>query len=208
MRYNHQWAVELFQEFLAKHQNELTAPMIVAAEFVMEAHRGQTRKSSDIPYVSHLFEVAGILMEHKACENLVIAGLLHDVLEDTNKTIADMECLFAPSKAKEIIKLVLADTEKDKSMPWKQRKLETIGYLKRTKSKNGILLIAADKLSNLRSFYRTLQDCGESMWQDYNSGKEDQHWYYETIGELLNNKLSNYNKINKEYKELLKVVFK
>ena len=190
MRYNHQWAVELFQEFLAKHQNELTAPMIVAAEFVMEAHRGQTRKSSDIPYVSHL------------------SGLLHDVLEDTNKTIADMECLFAPSKAKEIIKLVLADTEKDKSMPWKQRKLETIGYLKRTKSKNGMLLIAADKLSNLRSFYRTLQDCGESMWQDYNSGKEDQHWYYETIGELLNNKLSNYNKINKEYKELLKVVFK
>ena len=36
MRYNHQWAVELFQEFLAKHQNELTAPMIVAAEFAQK----------------------------------------------------------------------------------------------------------------------------------------------------------------------------
>ena len=62
MGYNHQWAVELFQEFLTRYQKELTAPMICAAEFAIDAHKGQTRKSSDIPYVSHLFEVAGILI--------------------------------------------------------------------------------------------------------------------------------------------------
>lgn len=141
MGYNHQWAVELFQEFLTRYQKELTAPMLCAAEFAIDAHKGQTRKSSDIPYVSHLFEVAGILIDNKACENLIIAGLLHDVLEDTKKTVSDIECLFAPAKAREIIKIVMADTEKDKSLPWKDRKLETIAYLKRTRSKNGMLLL-------------------------------------------------------------------
>lgn len=208
MGYNHQWAVELFQEFLTRYQKELTAPMICAAEFAIDAHKGQTRKSSDIPYVSHLFEVAGILIDNKACENLIIAGLLHDVLEDTKKTVSDIECLFAPAKAREIIKIVMADTEKDKSLPWKDRKLETIAYLKRTRSKNGMLLIAADKLSNLRSFHRTLQECGENMWNDYSCGKNEQYWYFETIGKLLNNKLRNYSNINKEYKELLKFIFK
>ena len=116
MGYNHQWAVELFQEFLTRYQKELTAPMICAAEFAIDAHKGQTRKSSDIPYVSHLFEVAGILIDNKACENLIIAGLLHDVLEDTKKTVSDIECLFAPAKAREIIKIVMADTEKDLSL--------------------------------------------------------------------------------------------
>ena len=71
-----------------------------------------------------------------------------------------------------------------------------------------MLPIAADKLSNLRSFRRTLQECGENMWNDYSCGENEQHWYFETIGELLNNKLRNYSNINKEYKELLKFIFK
>lgn len=207
MKYNHQWAIELFREFLSRYQNELTAPMICAAEFAIDAHKGQTRKSSNIPYVSHLFEVAGILIENNACENLVIAGLLHDVLEDTKKTIQDIECLFAPVKAREIIKIIIADTEKDKSLPWKERKQETINYLKKTRSKNGMLLIAADKLSNLRSFCKSLHELGENMWKDYSGNKNEQHWYFETIGELLSNKLSNYSTINKEYKELLEYLF-
>lgn len=41
MGYNHQWAVELFQEFLTRYQKELTAPMICAAEFAIDAHKGQ-----------------------------------------------------------------------------------------------------------------------------------------------------------------------
>lgn len=208
MRYNHQWALELFQDFLNRYEKKLTAAEIRAAEFAVEAHMGQTRKSSDIPYVFHLFEVAGILIDNKASENLVIAGLLHDILEDTKKTKADITSLFSPTKAAEIIKIILADTETDKSQTWKARKLETINYLKKTRSKNGMLLIAADKLSNLRSFHRALSDCGERIWNDYNSGKEEQFWYFETIGELLNNKLIHYNKINKEYKELLKDIFK
>ncbi len=207
MKYDHHWALELFEEFLQKYQKDLSASMIRSAEFAMEAHRGQTRKSSNIPYVSHLFEVAGILIENQASENLVIAGLLHDVLEDTAKSAVDIEALFPPVKGREIIKIILADTEQDKSLPWKSRKQETIDYLKRTRSKNGMLLIAADKLSNLRSFYRTLAECGESMWNDYSCGRIEQRWYFETIGELLSNKLRNYKKINKEYKELLKYLF-
>lgn len=208
MAYNHQWAIKLFQDFLIRYQAKLTAPMIVAAEFAIDAHKGQMRKSSSIPYVSHLFEVAEILLDNNANENLVIAGLLHDVLEDTKQTIMDIECLFSPSKSREIIKIILTDTETDKSKSWKERKLETINYLKKTRSKNGMLLIMADKLSNLRSFQRTLQECDAEMWKSYNATPEEQYWYFESIGELLSNKLREYKDMNKEYKELVEDIFK
>lgn len=44
MGYNHQWAVELFQEFLTRYQKELTAPMICAAEFAIDAHKDKPAK--------------------------------------------------------------------------------------------------------------------------------------------------------------------
>lgn len=207
MAYNHQRAIELFQEFLARNQSKITAPMITAAEFAIDAHMGQCRKNADIPYVSHLFEVAEIMLVNNLGEDMVIAGLLHDVMEDTSKTSEDIEALFSPSKGREIVKIILADTENDKNMPWKERKLETINFLKKTKSKKGMLLICADKISNLRSFQRSLKCEGDSIWEKFNASKDEQHWYYETIGELLSNKLSEYKELNKEYKVLLKEIF-
>ena len=54
-----------------------------AFEFAYNAHQGQTRKASEIPYIIHPMEVAIILIKHKARDNVIIAGLLHDVVEDT-----------------------------------------------------------------------------------------------------------------------------
>ena len=51
--------------------------------FAAKAHEGQRRKGTDIPYITHPFEVAQILMEAGCDETLIIAGLLHDTLEDT-----------------------------------------------------------------------------------------------------------------------------
>lgn len=207
MAYNHQKAIELFQAFLSKNQARITAPIIVASEFAIEAHKGQNRKTGDVPYISHPFEVAEIMMDNNLPEDLVIAGILHDVLEDTKKTQADIELLFPHTKAENIIKIILADTESDKSKPWKERKLETIDYLKKTKSKRGMLLICVDKISNLRSMKKALEISGEETWSCFNATKDEQHWYYETLGELFVNKASEYKELCKEYKELLKEVF-
>ena len=76
MSYNHEEALKLFDEFCAKHANSLTDDMRKAVQFALEAHKGQVRKVNGAPYVSHLFDVAEILLKTvrfsafaAACEN-------------------------------------------------------------------------------------------------------------------------------------------
>ena len=85
--------------------------------FAAKAHEGQRRKGTDIPYITHPFEVAQILMEAGCDETLIIAGLLHDPLEDTEVTAAEIEEQFGP----EVLALVDSDSE-DKSLSWEDRK--------------------------------------------------------------------------------------
>jgi len=94
MDYNHRTAAELWQRFTERHQAEMTPAILKAGEFALEAHRGQNRKIDCLPYVSHVFDVAEILLGCKASENLVIAGILHDILEDTSQTADDIRALF------------------------------------------------------------------------------------------------------------------
>ena len=80
MSYNHENALKLFDEFCAKNADVLTADMRKALQFALDAHKGQVRKVNGSPYVSHLFDVAEILLNVQASENLVIAGILHDII--------------------------------------------------------------------------------------------------------------------------------
>jgi len=59
-------------------------------------HAGQTRKGTEIPYISHLLGVASIAMEHGADEEETIAALLHDAGEDAGgkARIADVRGRF------------------------------------------------------------------------------------------------------------------
>jgi (p)ppGpp synthase/HD superfamily hydrolase len=59
--------------------------LIIAAKI----HKDQTRKGTDIPYIVHPFEVALILQENGADEDMIAAGLLHDVLEDGDLDLVD-----------------------------------------------------------------------------------------------------------------------
>ena len=69
--------------------------------FAMKAHGAQTRASGD-PYFSHPLEVAGILTDLKLDDNSIITALLHDVVEDTEITLEEIERAFG----KEISRLV------------------------------------------------------------------------------------------------------
>ena len=54
-----------------------------AIRFASYAHQDEFRKGTTIPYIVHPLDVVSILMKNGASEDLVIAGVLHDVLEDT-----------------------------------------------------------------------------------------------------------------------------
>lgn len=87
-----------------------TLKILAAERFAHLAHAGQKRKYTGEPYTNHLFEVAGLVRKHcnpmhRTAEDWEIAALLHDVIEDTEYTYADIEGLFGEWVAKRVLEL-------------------------------------------------------------------------------------------------------
>lgn len=155
-----------------------------AMEFAALAHRGDTRKGGDVPYIVHPFEVAMILKENSFSDKVVAAGLLHDLLEDTDISKKDLKKEFGV----EITELVVNASEKltgreDRS--WKLRKKQTIEYLKKEANFINQAISCADKLSNARSVLRDLKAQPKNFWQRFTAPKEQQKWYYESLVDSL-----------------------
>ncbi len=144
--------------------------------FATKAHEGQNRKGTDIPYISHPFEVAQILTSAGCDTALIVAGLLHDVLEDTDETSETIEKEFGPL----VLSLIQSNSE-DKSRSWEERKQHTIDYMTESASLEELLLACADKLSNLRSIKADYLEYGDDVWSRFNRGKEQQSWYYSKL---------------------------
>ncbi|HET6872029.1 MAG TPA: HD domain-containing protein [Sporolactobacillaceae bacterium] len=158
-----------------------------AIRFAARAHRKQTRKASDTPYISHPYSVAMLLQKAGCEEELVAAGLLHDTLEDTETTEAELLALFGCR----VLELVRGCSEPDKSLPWEERKHHTIETLK-TASRDICLVTCADKLHNIRTLIEDHQELGDLLWERFNRGKEKQAWYYTSILAVLKVKLGNH----------------
>ena len=152
-----------------------------AKEFAINAHKGQIRKSDkEKPMIIHPINVADILSEYGFDDNVVAAGYLHDVIEDTKYTKEDL------------LSLVLGDTEKDKSLSWEERKIETINIVKdldlRHKS-----IVCADKISNLEDMRIIFETRGEKDFSAFKRGYEKQKWYYtEVYNSLICNEDKDY----------------
>ena len=169
--------------------------------FAAKAHKNQTRKGTDIPYITHPFAVGMILQKALCSEEVIAAGILHDTLEDTETTFKDLAETFGVRVAN----LVQAASEDDKSRPWEVRKQHTIEGLKAATLEE-TQIIAADKLHNLTSIQADLNLYGETIWQRFNRGKRDQHWYYASIVKALASRKNEF-KLIQELEEVVKDVF-
>ena len=149
--------------------NKLNEAILYAAKM----HSGQLRKGTTLPYIVHPIEVLTILSRMNAHEELLIAGVLHDVSEDTEATIEDVAVRFGT----EVAHLVNAHTEQNKDLPWWERKLKSIEHL-RTAPRDVKLLIMADKLSNIRSMAADYAYVGEKLWDRFCADKTMQSRYY------------------------------
>ncbi|WP_200411617.1 HD domain-containing protein [Virgibacillus salexigens] len=174
-----------------------------AKHFATSAHHGQRRKSSNAPYITHPVRVAERLEAAGFGEELICAGYLHDVVEDTPYTIEDIKEHFGSHVAY----LVAAHTE-DKSLRWKERKQHTIDTV-RVGGKEIKQLIIADKLDNLLSLEADLANQGDAVWDHFNAPYDQQKWYNQAIAKVM------YNGINQEdipdyfktYEELVHRIF-
>ncbi|HLR60983.1 MAG TPA: HD domain-containing protein [Lentibacillus sp.] len=174
-----------------------------AKNFAEKAHEGQIRKSSDDPYITHPIRVAKRLEEAGFNDELVCAGYLHDVVEDTPYEIEDIEEAFGIKVAS----LVSAHTE-DKSKTWKERKQHTIDTVKFA-SRDIKYLILADKLDNLLSMEQEYNLQGDALWENFNAGFEEQKWYNKSIAENMSAGLSEDEMPDyfREFEEAVKRVF-
>lgn len=151
-----------------------------AIKFACCAHHDQFRKGSNIPYISHPFAVALILQKAEASDEQIIAGILHDVVEDTHASLQDIKFEFGSK----IAELVEACSECDPKAPWEERKQNTLDSLK-TASDEVKLIVCADKLHNLLSIKEDLKVIGDEVWKKFGRGKESQTWYYLKLVETL-----------------------
>ena len=150
-----------------------------AIEFAAQKHKSQFRKATVIPYIVHPMEVLQILYSMRADTNLLIAGVLHDTVEDTDTTLDEIKDMFG----EDVAGLVACDSE-DKGKSWDERKQQTIDDLA-TANQRVKMLIMADKLSNLRSIAYDYEELGNSLWERFNAPKGKQAWYYDGIVDAL-----------------------
>ena len=164
-----------------------------ALSFAARAHRNQLRKGTDqhpddldeligrgVPYFMHPAAVGMLLLEHGAENDVVIAGILHDVTEDTDVT----EALLAQEFGIEVARLVADTSEPDKSFSWRERKEHTLEHLA-TATFEVKLIAAADKLHNVQSIQLDAATLGDKVWERFNATREDQGWYYEDVVKAL-----------------------
>ena len=150
-----------------------------AIRYAVDRHEGQLRKGSARPYIVHPLEVMSILMNMGADNNLMIAGLLHDTIEDTGATRREIQEKFGA----DVAELVDGHSE-DKSKSWQERKSAAIEHLRQA-DRRMKLLVMADKVSNLRSMVLDRRVLGEKLWERFNAPRERQKWYYTGILEAL-----------------------
>lgn len=146
--------------------------------FATRAHHGQFRKGTDLDYICHPLEVLQILTVMGAETDTLIAGILHDVVEDTSEDLTRIRELFGENVAN----LVEGHTE-DKAENWEMRKISLIEKMER-----GSIalkeLVLADKISNLRSIASDISH-HKSVWEKFTVPKEKEQWYYEKTAEKL-----------------------
>ena len=178
-----------------------------AIAFAVKAHDGMRRKKNDTPYILHPMEAAVIVGTMTNDQNIIAAAALHDVVEDTDITIEEIEERFG----KRVRDLVWSETEdKRADRPpadtWRIRKEESLEVLKNTDDIGVLMVWLGDKLANIRSLYRDFKVEGNAMWQRFNQkDANEQAWYYRSIATLT--KALSDTPAWLEYKTLTELVF-
>jgi (p)ppGpp synthase/HD superfamily hydrolase len=151
-----------------------------AFEFAAKKHDGQTRKASTIPYIAHLMGVTSLVLEAGGDEDIAIAALLHDVVEDCGGTpmLNEVRRRFGARVARVVEGCTDAFTIP--KPPWRERKEDYLRHLAEADADTR-LVSAADKLNNVRSILTDYRTIGEFVWERFSGGREGTLWYYRTL---------------------------
>ena len=149
-------------------------------------HQGKVRKFGGRPFILHPMEVAQILSTMTDDMEVIAAGILHDVVEDTDGTLDEIEKRFG----ERVAHLVDSESEdeypgEDRSATWQRRKEGSLLTLRKSRDVGVKMLWLADKLSNMRSLSQIYSEQGDAMWTELHGDPERQLWYYKSVAEAL-----------------------
>jgi (p)ppGpp synthase/HD superfamily hydrolase len=171
-----------------------------AVDYARIAHARQTRKGSDIPYLYHLLGVASLVIEFGGSEDQVIAGLLHDVIEDCG---AAHESAIRHQFGTAVAEIVVACTDgsaegkaeheslEEKRADWTRRKQRYLAHL--ADASDDVLLVSCcDKLHNARAIVQDLEDprVGAAVFGRFTGGRDGTLWYYDALSRTFSSRES------------------
>ncbi len=166
----------------------LTSNFTRAVDYARQVHINY-RKGTNVPYMAHLLGVASLVMGEcghvpfAVTEDVVIAALLHDSVEDEGglPRLGDIEANFG-KEAATIVK-GCSDTfaeESSRKQLWEERKA---AYVKRLwdEPQTTLLVSLADKVYNARSILEDYREIGSEVWKRFKRGHKEQIWYFDEL---------------------------
>ncbi len=177
-------------------------------------HRNQIRKDNNkTPYISHLVSVAMMLREVTDDEDIIIAGLMHDSLEDVpGYTYDDLVSSFG-NRVADIVSHVTepldANKSEDEQLPWLTRKEKYLENL-RSGGVESAMVSTSDKIHNTESFISDFLSEQDEFLERFSSSLRNKLWFHEQVLIIVEEKLGKENKLvsrlslcTEEFRELV-----
>lgn len=171
-------------------------------------HKDQVRKGDmPFPYITHVISVAFILYDYTDSEDVIVAALLHDTVEDTDYTLDELQQDFGGT-VRDIVATVTEPTlHKDKKLSWRERKQKYLKQL-RDGSNEARLVATADKVHNMRSVVEIYYDEPARFLKEFGGSLDERLEQYQDLSNLFNRQLDNaiiheFNHVFTEYKNFI-----
>jgi len=161
-----------------------------AVQYANRIHANQTRKGTDVPYMTHLLGVASLVLENGAqSEEEVIGALLHDAAEDQGgrPRLEDIREQFGEQVAH--IVDACTDSYESPKPPWRPRKEAYVAHVRERVERGGdepaLRVSLADKLHNTRAIIADVRESGDALFERFNGKKDGTIWYYAALVEAF-----------------------
>lgn len=177
-----------------------------AIVFAVRAHAGTERRGKGFPYIVHPLEAMEIVATMTPDQELLAAAALHDTVEDTDVTIAQIQTEFGDRVAE----LVAMESDephqsRDSIENWHARKQTAIDRLARA-SRDAKIVALGDKLSNMRAIARDYAEQGDNLWNLFHAkDRKDHEWHYRGLAASLRELQETF--AYKEFEQLINQVF-
>ena len=162
----------------------LTGRFAEALSFAEAAHRDQRRKGSGTPYIAHLMSVSALVLEHGGDEDMAIAALLHDAVEDQGGVA--MEAAIRARFGDRVAGIVMdcTDAVVMPKPPWRARKEAYLAKLD-AKPAESLAVSLADKVHNARTILDDHRAVGDALWERFRGGRDGTLWYYRALADAF-----------------------